>query len=907
MKFLYTVLLLLLTTSLAVAQKKSYWQQQVNYNIRVALDDSAKTLDAMEEFVYSNHSPDTLHFIWMHLWPNAYKNDRTAFSEQMLLNGTTDFYFTDDEKKGYINRIDFKVNGEQAKTTDHPQHQDIVKLWLPQPLNPGDSIRVSTPFHVKLPYNFSRGGYVGHSFQITQWYPKPAVYDPQGWHEMPYLDQGEFYSEWGNYDVTITLKDSFKVAATGIPISRKKENGLQTIQYHLDNIHDFAWFADKQFNVSTDTLSLNGRNITLQTYSYDTVHQRNLKMLEYIKRTITSRSSWIGDYPYPVVSVVESRKNGGGGMEYPTITLIDGGENGKDLDMLIEHEVGHNWFYGLLGSNERLHPWMDEGINTYYDKRYEDSFYRKEFSPLNISFIENRIPEHINDLLLQSLYRTHTDQPIETSSSQFNSNNYNFIAYYKTSLWMKSLEEKMGTARFDSGMKSYFNTWKYAHPQPEHFKETMKSFSNIDLHEHFLLLNKKGDMVKPTPKKIKLTFLYNLNDLEHTHYISFAPMAGFNQYDKLMLGAAIHNFSIPGNRLEFFAVPLYASGTHQLNGIGSIKLNFYPGTKGDKLSFGLNYAKFTGNRYRLDNVDSYNLPFQKMVPTIKYTWAGKDALSKTKRYLQWKTFLLHETALRFYSDSTSIPISKEQNNTTIHQLRYVIENKRKLYPYQLEAKAEKGKSFIRLGLTADYYFNYPTGGGLEIRAFVGKFIYTIAKNYLSEYLNERYQLNMTGADGNEDYTYSDYFIGRNDFEGAFSQQIMRRDGFFKVRSSMLSSKIGKSDNWLAAVNLCTTLPRSINPLALLPVKIPVKVFADLGTYAEAWAIHPPTEKLLYDAGFQLSLIKNTVHIYFPVISSKSFREYSRSTITEKRFLKNIAFSIDINRISIQQLMPELPF
>ncbi len=130
-------------------------------------------------------------------------------------NGNTNFYFSGKEQKGYINRLDFKVNNITAEIEDHPQHIDIVKLILPSPLSPGQKIIITTPFHVKLPYNFSRGGHDGESYQVTQWYPKPAVYDRNGWHPMPYLDQGEFYSEFGNFDVKITVPENYVVAATG--------------------------------------------------------------------------------------------------------------------------------------------------------------------------------------------------------------------------------------------------------------------------------------------------------------------------------------------------------------------------------------------------------------------------------------------------------------------------------------------------------------------------------------------------------------------------------------------------------------------------------------------------------------------------------------------------------------------
>ena len=201
-----------------------YWQQRVDYTIDVSLNDQQHTLDAFARIIYYNQSPDTLHYIWFHLWPNAYKNDKTALSDQLLENGSTRFYFATQEERGYINRLDFKVNDQHAETADHPNYIDIIRLMLPTPLPPGQKVTITTPFHVKLPEVFSRSGHEGQRYQITQWYPKPAVYDRDGWHPLPYLDQGEFYSNFGTYDVHITLPSNYVVAATGQLMDESEKN-----------------------------------------------------------------------------------------------------------------------------------------------------------------------------------------------------------------------------------------------------------------------------------------------------------------------------------------------------------------------------------------------------------------------------------------------------------------------------------------------------------------------------------------------------------------------------------------------------------------------------------------------------------------------------------------------------------
>jgi hypothetical protein len=238
-------------------------------------------------------------------------------------------------------------------------------------------------------------------------------------------------------------------------------------------------------------------------------------------------------------------------------------------------------------------------------------------------------------------------------------------------------------------------------------------------------------------------------------------------------------------------------------------------------------------------------------------------------------------------------ISYPTLNRYLNQLQLKIENNRVLYPYSGLLQAEQARDFVRLAFEGKYFFNYAKGGGLNVRLFGGKFMYLGDKTILKEFETDRYHLNMTGANGYEDYTYSNYFGGRNEFQGFRSQQIMIRDGGFKVRSDLLANKIGKTDDWLAATNFTTDFPKKFNPLQALPVKIPLKVFLDAGTYAEAWKANAPTGKFIYDAGLQLSLIKNMINIYIPVIYSKVYADYFKSTITDKRFWKNISFSVDI--------------
>jgi len=901
-----------------VAQN-TYWQQQVNVTIDVKLNDITHSLDGFETIEYINNSPDTLRFIWFHLWPNAYKNDRTALSEQLLRNKQTDFYFSNATSKGYINRLNFKADGATMDIS-FPEHIDVAKLTLPQPLAPGKHTIITTPFHVQLPAYFSRSGHQGQDYQVAQWFPKPAVYDAAGWHPMPYLDQGEFYSEFGDHDVQVTLPAAYKVAATGVlqnnalaeALKQQKPlpaaTPLRTWHFKQDNVHDFAWFASKDFVVQYDTTQLpSGKTIEVFAY-YKKDHSAWKNSIAYAKDGLQQYSRWIGDYPYSTVSIVDGPENvSSGGMEYPTITLITTGESGRQLDATIVHEVGHNWFYGALASNERLHPWMDEGMNTYYQLRYEKLKYGTA-SPLqqNAGKLARKLPEDEEALLLKTVIGLHKDQPIELSSEKFSALNYGLIIYKKAPGWMAMLEQQLGTERFDKAMQAYFSKWSNKHPYPWDFKRSIEEATGEELTDAFALLNTTGTLQPAAAKTTKASFLFNLHNTSTTRYINIAPAFGYNNYDKIMAGVLVHNYQLPLNKVNFIGGLLVGSGSGKLNGFGNVA--YQVRKQAHDVEAALSFANFTQNDFTPLHEKTLYSRYRRIVPSVKLTLYDKDPISTARLTLQWKTFLLREDQLVFSTVTTPTDtvnvVGLKAVNSTINRVALTYSNDRVLYPYAVNFTTDQGKEFVRMALTANYYFNYADGvSGLKARFFAGKFLYLNSKTISTQVANDRYALNMSGPKGYEDYTYSNYFVGRNEFTGFMSQQIMERDGFFKVRTDLLSDKIGKTDDWLMSANLVTDLPDNINPLKVLPVRIPLKVFADIGTYAEAWKNNPATGRFLYDAGVQVSLFKSLVNIYIPILYSKVYRDYFKSTITEQRFLKNISFTIDIQNIQARKLLP----
>jgi len=385
-------------------------------------------------------------------------------------------------------------------------------------------------FEIKIPEIFSRLGHNGQHYEVTQWFPKCAVYDDLGWHHFSYLDQGEFYSDFGNYDVSITLPKDYRVGATGVlqnkceilwldslatlgnrvDFSRKHgENENKTLYYKAEQVHDFAWFADKNYIVRKYTFQPktveNPVDIWVFNLSQNSHIWQDAPIFSHDALDFYSR--WYGDYPYSQMTIVDGDLNAGGGMEYPNITVVSTTSSTDMLEIIIMHEIGHQWFYGILANNEREEAWLDEGLNSFSEHRYWNEKYG-ENDPLWILFNEIDLPfnipifSQITHKYMQDMSYFHRalcniDQPITLESSEFEWMNYNGIVYSKSAIILTFLQQYLGEAKFDYAMRQFYETWKFRHPRFADFRAIIESTANEKLNWFF-------DDLLQTTKKIDL-------------------------------------------------------------------------------------------------------------------------------------------------------------------------------------------------------------------------------------------------------------------------------------------------------------------------------------------------------------------------------------------------------------------
>ncbi|MCB0736261.1 MAG: M1 family metallopeptidase [Bacteroidetes bacterium] len=482
-----------------------YWQQRVDYNISVTLNDQEHKLIGNETIVYHNLSPNTLNEIYIHFWMNAYSDKRSPLFKQLAEDGELEARFVNKDGMGYVRDLNFKVNGETAELSFEDEFKEIGKLTLNAPLQPEDSVQINAEFLVKMPGDLSRGGHVDNHYNVTQWFPKVALYDKDGWHTMPYLNWGEYYDEFGRYDVSITVPKKYVVGATGnlkaeseidwlnqqVELSnkaintknydfineRKKLEGTKTIRFVEENIHDFAWFASPDFLVLKEAFTVEESDHEMEAWSFFPPSKAETwgKSVDYLKSSTNHYSTKVGLYPYKTVKAVYGALRAGGGMEYPTITVIGPGTESV-LHTVILHEVGHNWFQGMLGTNERRFPYMDEAINSFY----ENMFFDGKAAEDGFDFY-NEVENRLSDLVIKHTSLRHESQANNLHSCHYSKGNYGMVVYSKAANAFNYLEDYLGEERFADAMHSFFQLWKFKHPQPEDLKAVFEDYTHENL------------------------------------------------------------------------------------------------------------------------------------------------------------------------------------------------------------------------------------------------------------------------------------------------------------------------------------------------------------------------------------------------------------------------------------------
>jgi len=477
-----------------------------NYDIKVTLDDKEKRINGEMVLTWNNPSEDYVDELQFHLYTNAFKNSGSTFVCELIHsaaaasgNGEPDEApWTEDEGWGWISITHMAVNGDEVTgriaffqpDDGNTDDETVIRVPLPKPLAPRTSARIDIEFDAKIPQCHVRTGWWQDDFfMMAHWFPKIGVYETPGmrfvpadaphgrWNCHQFHAATEFYADYGVYDVQITLPEKYIVGVTGLVLEeRSNGDGTKTVVAHAEDVHEFAWVADAQFREATavwhSTATDQEVNIRLL---YQPGHGCVVaKYLESVIKTLDHVEGWLGPraYPYPNITIVDPRKGSrAGGMEYPT--LITGGAswwmeqlfgNGlRRVESVTVHEFMHQIWYGIVGSNEFEEAWLDEGLTTYSTGRILGELFGEKTTMLNWWGASAG-----QDALRRRGYaaaRSRNDGSIaEPTFAHWNTRVGRNMAYNKTSLMLKTLENYLGRERFDRIMRTYFQRWRFRHP-----------------------------------------------------------------------------------------------------------------------------------------------------------------------------------------------------------------------------------------------------------------------------------------------------------------------------------------------------------------------------------------------------------------------------------------------------------
>jgi hypothetical protein len=456
--------------------------QIASYNIEVKLDKENKKLLGKEIITFINTSKKSVDTLFLHLYPNAFQSDTTTFMKESLF---PDRIKKKEEYRGYMEIKKINVSSGDDLTEEKIIDETIMKLPLPKLLPSKDTIRLEVEFAVKLPQILFRMGYSGKNFVMGQWFPKMAVLEEDSrWNAHQYHFDSEFFADFGTYDVSITLPLEYVVGATGYLQEEKiNQDSTKTLVYHAEDVHDFVWVADPDYLVSKRMVD----GIELEFF-YKPRHKKKVeRIMDAAEFALKYYSSAFGNYHYKKFVIADAEMGiGGGAMEYPMFITISPSELPTDKikldELILFHEIAHQWWYGMIASNEFEEAWLDEGFSVYSERKALEEKFGKTANLVNLLGIK------IGDKDLAKvgyLLDPQSDIPVKNSWEFQDLLSYQANVYYKASLLLQTLENHLGKEKMQELLKKYFQTYKFKHPKTEDFIQLANEISEEDLNPFF--------------------------------------------------------------------------------------------------------------------------------------------------------------------------------------------------------------------------------------------------------------------------------------------------------------------------------------------------------------------------------------------------------------------------------------
>jgi len=480
-----------------------------NYTMDVRLDKEKRLIIGTETLTWHNTTSYSTGELQFHLYYNAWRNDKSSYLNSIRSSRNLSDYRENDwaycviysmkilEKHGFP-ETDVTADMEFIQPDDDNEHdRTVMRVTLPKPVFPGDTISVEIQWESKVPRTFSRTGVRGDYYFLAQWFPKVGVFEHNGTWNCHQFIQTEFYADFGNYDVKLTVPTGWIVGATGSMIDSTISDTTTTHHYYQEDVHDFAWVTTPHFTVHIDSMRFEDPNLPAVEMRLLLMPDHAAKKDRYFEATeaaLKYYGEWFGAYPYDHVTIVDpAYKSGSGGMEYPT--FFTGGTRWlsppetRSPESVTIHEFGHGYWYGIVANNEFEHAWLDEGHNTYshirtlkeayppvvLTKRYFEGFIPVVFSGVQIA---DRLDGADQYYGFQSVLKR---DPMAVISWKYGPGSYGVNSYNKAAMMLWTLENYLGWETFQKIMSTYYDRWKFMHPKPGSFFAIVNEVSGKDM------------------------------------------------------------------------------------------------------------------------------------------------------------------------------------------------------------------------------------------------------------------------------------------------------------------------------------------------------------------------------------------------------------------------------------------
>jgi hypothetical protein len=485
-------------TTLAINSPKPMSERVVHYELDAKYDAAKHIVDATEVLTYHNLTGHALDHFPFHLYQNAFQPNSTWIRESKIA-GSRDVSYEKWEAKEYgseeIKSLEVVGEGDLTSQVQYIQPDDgnkddktVVDVHLPKAIAPGAYVQFKIAFQTNFPETQARSGWKRDFVLGGQWFPKVGVFWHGAWNCHQYHAFTEFFADFGVYDVKLTLPQFEVVGASGVKVGEvNNSDSTKTVSYHGDDIHDFAWTASPRYRVKEDGVFQGQMGPVQMRILMQPAHWSQVERHENILReSLEHFESWYGPYPYKTITLVDPESAEAGGMEYPT--FITGDTNwfmpaGIYLpEIVVEHEFGHQYWYGMVATNEFEDAWMDEGINSYTEVKVLDSILGEKTSGINMAgaTIGEREQQRLGSIGVADL-----DPIAEKAYDYYSFDSYGGITYGKTASVLLTLESIIGEDTMAKAMRTYFMKYRFTHPTKADFLNTIQEVSGKDLKWYF--------------------------------------------------------------------------------------------------------------------------------------------------------------------------------------------------------------------------------------------------------------------------------------------------------------------------------------------------------------------------------------------------------------------------------------